>query len=384
MSGNKKTTNSDKNNNLGTWILILILMFAVPPLGWILLLIKLGVFAGRKMKSKTNFSNKSETSADNLTNSTSVKTNIKRTRLDKKTGKGVASLLMVASIVFFIIGGIMSLNAISTLFAGFASGFAELGYGAFWLLSGFVANLSRISFKSKISRYKNYYAYIGERGVVPISDFAQMSGKSQKVVKRDLQTMINNGYLDSDVYIDNELDCLVLSAKEAHKLREEIRNGSFIDKEDEKHSNLTVGAYSASLAELREANTFIKDGETKEKVSKLIELTTKIFKIVEENPKKQQQLKRFMNYYLPTTLKLIRSYATLESQGISGENIVSTKNSINDVLNTLTIGFEQQLDQLFSSEAIDIASDISVLENLMQQDGLSGDKSGFQTAVSGS
>jgi 5-bromo-4-chloroindolyl phosphate hydrolysis protein len=88
-----------------------------------------------------------------------------------------------------------------------------------------------------------------------------------------------------------------------------------------------------------------------------------------------------MSYYLPTTLKLVRSYATLEKQGVKGENITSTKKSIGEILDTLSVGYEQQLDQLFKSDAIDIAADINVLENLMQQDGLTGEKSGFQTAA---
>jgi hypothetical protein len=80
-----------------------------------------------------------------------------------------------------------------------------------------------------------------------------------------------------------------------------------------------------------------------------------------------------MNYYLPTTLKLLRSYATLEKQGVGGENITSATESIGNVLDTLTKGYEQQLDQLFKSDVIDIASDIDVLENMMKQDGLSSD-----------
>jgi len=85
-----------------------------------------------------------------------------------------------------------------------------------------------------------------------------------------------------------------------------------------------------------------------------------------------------MSYYLPTTLKLVRSYATLEKQGIKGENIVGTKQSIGNILDTLLTGYEQQLDKLFKSDAIDIAADINVLENLMQQDGLVSDKQEFQ------
>ena len=140
---------------------------------------------------------------------------------------------------------------------------------------------------------------------------------------------------------------------------------------------------TAFLAELREVSTFIKDETISDKVKRLDELTSKIFQIIEESPEKQPQLRRFTSYYLPTTLKLVRSYVTLEKQGVKGQNITNTKKSIGDILDTLSTGFEQQLDQLFKSDAIDIASDINVLENLMQQDGLTGDKSGFQVSQGG-
>jgi len=140
---------------------------------------------------------------------------------------------------------------------------------------------------------------------------------------------------------------------------------------------------AAYLAELRKVNSSIKDETISAKVSRLEELTGKMFKIIDENPQKKPQLRRFINYYLPTTLKLVNSYVVLEKQGIKGENITGAKQNIVNILDTLSTGFEQQLDQLFKSDAIDIAADIAVLENLMQQDGLTGTKTDFQIAQSG-
>jgi len=204
-----------------------------------------------------------------------------------------------------------------------------------------------------------------------------MAGVSNKVVIRDLQAMINNGYLDTGAYIDYDLECLVLSAEDANKLRMEIKGAPDIPAQT---SELPVNKYTAILTEMREVNSLINDSTISDKVRRLEELTAKIFRIVEETPEKQPQLRRFTSYYLPTTLKLVRSYATLEKQGVKGENIMSTKKSIGDILDTLATGYEQQLDQLFKSDAIDIAADINVLENLMQQDGLTGEKPEFQVA----
>jgi len=355
MSNNKGVNNDiDKTGDIISWVIIIILLFAVFPLGLILLLFKTGVIGSGKNSNSSNAIN-------------AVK-KAKKSKLDKKTGKGLSVLLLLVSIMLFISGVATTLSS-GSLLAGIP-----------FLLGAAISFFSRDIVFRRYSRYKNYYAFIDDRDIVPISDIAQMAGKSAKSVMRDLHAMINAGYLKPGSYIDNELDCLVLSAEAAGKLRAEI---SVLDDIIDNPDYEKIDQYAANLAELREVNSFIADETIHSKVSSLEELTAKIFKIVEDAPEKKPQLRRFMSYYLPTTLKLVRSYATLEKQGIKGENIMKTKESIGNILDTLTTGFEQQLDQLFKSDALDIATDINVLENLMQQDGLTGSQSVFQVSGSG-
>jgi hypothetical protein len=131
--------------------------------------------------------------------------------------------------------------------------------------------------------------------------------------------------------------------------------------------------YTATISELRELNDTIADITISDKIDRIEELSAKIFCIVEENPAKLPAIRRFMDYYLPTTLKLLHSYATLEKQGDSGENTTYAKERIDVGLDILTKCYEQQLDQLFESDALDIDTDIDVLESMMKQDGLSDD-----------
>ncbi len=77
-----------------------------------------------------------------------------------------------------------------------------------------------------------------------------------------------------------------------------------------------------------------------------------------------------MNYYLPTTVKLLTSYGMRERQSYQGENIIAARKNIEDILSTLVYAFEKQLDKLFAAEAIDISSDIQVLETMIAKDGL--------------
>ena len=362
---------TDKTGEIIYWVIIIILLFAFPPLGVILLLAKLGVFSGitKGLKNSGNTG-----SAGNSVPHTPPVVR-KPSRLEKKTGKGMSVFLLLVAIGLFIAGASFVFSALTGWTAGSLASITELGFGVFWLLGGFISLISRSVVAKRLSRYKNYYAFINHRGAVPLIDIAQTSGVSLKTVIRDIQAMINNGYLDTGAYIDNELDCLFLSAEDGYRFRADIMNTSnhaFQNASTVQSDDTSVKSYSAHLAEFREVRALIRDEVILRKVSRLEELTMKIFRIVEESPEKQPQIRRFMSYYFPTTLKLVRSYATLESQGVKGENILSTKQNIGNILDTLLTGYEQQLDQLFKSDALDIATDINVLENLMQQDGLTG------------
>ena len=79
-----------------------------------------------------------------------------------------------------------------------------------------------------------------------------------------------------------------------------------------------------------------------------------------------------MGYYLPTTLKILRAYAQMEAQGIEGENIKAAKSRIEGMMDKVVDGFEKQLDRLFQDDAMDIATDVEVLERMLDKDGLGG------------
>ena len=108
-------------------------------------------------------------------------------------------------------------------------------------------------------------------------------------------------------------------------------------------------------------------------IDRLEDLSAKIFAQVKADPKKLPQIRKFMDYYLPTTLKLLNAYDRMGAQGVSGGNIGSTMQRVESMMSTIVAAFEKQLDMLFGSEAMDISTDITVLENMMKQEGLSSD-----------
>ena len=299
-----------------------------------------------------------------------------RNPLEKKTGKFVSTILLLIAIALFVIGANTIVRAAIDIWSNGLNRWPDFWLGVFYFFGALIPFFSRNIVTRRFSRYKKYYAFTAGRDVVPMPDIARSAGLSTRVVARDIQAMINAGYFGTGSYIDNELDSLVLSAEAAEAARRAIRSAQDIPVVSYENPE---NQYMAIILELRDLNDTIIDISISDKIDRIEETTAKIFRIVEDNPAKLPQIRRFMNYYLPTTLKLLRSYATLEKQGIKGENITAAKENIGRVLDTLSTGFEQQLDQLFESDAIDIAADINVLENLMQQDGLTGDKPEMMT-----
>ena len=128
-----------------------------------------------------------------------------------------------------------------------------------------------------------------------------------------------------------------------------------------------------AIGEMRRLNESIKDETVSRQIDRLEEISGKIFAQVQAEPKKLPQIRKFMSYYLPTTLKLLNAYDRMSDQGVSGENISGTMKRVEDMMDTIVQAFEKQLDSLFGAEALDISTDIVVLDNMMAREGLVDD-----------
>lgn len=125
-----------------------------------------------------------------------------------------------------------------------------------------------------------------------------------------------------------------------------------------------------ALGEMRRLNDAIPDEDVSHQIDELETTTAKIIDHVVAHPEKLPQIRRFMNYYLPTTLKILNAYDRMGAVGVSGENIDGTMDRIETMMDTIVAAFHKQLDALFRDEAMDISSDITVMENLLAQEGL--------------
>ncbi len=127
-----------------------------------------------------------------------------------------------------------------------------------------------------------------------------------------------------------------------------------------------------ALGEMRRLNDAIKDEKISAQIDHLEDVTRKIIDLVVSQPKKLPQIRKFMNYYLPTTLKILNAYDRMDAAGISGDNISTTKQKVEDMMDTIVKAYDKQLDALYGEEALDISTDITVMENMLAQEGLAG------------
>jgi hypothetical protein len=128
-----------------------------------------------------------------------------------------------------------------------------------------------------------------------------------------------------------------------------------------------------AISEMRRLDRAIEDEKVSSQIVHLEEVTTKIVDFIVENPGKKSQVRKFFNYYLPTTLKLLNAYDRMDETGISGMNIDGTKGKVEEMMDTSLAAFDKQLDALYADDALDISAEIKVMEGMLKQEGLKDD-----------
>lgn len=129
-----------------------------------------------------------------------------------------------------------------------------------------------------------------------------------------------------------------------------------------------------ALGEMARIYSSVQDKEVRRKINELMRITDKITQDAIADPSDIPQIKKFMNYYLPTTIKLLNAYDRMSAQGIQGENLDRSMNNINEMLDQAIVAYKKRLDSLFENQALDIETDIEVMNRMLAREGLTGEK----------
>ena len=238
------------------------------------------------------------------------------------------------------------------------------------LLGGGCILTSGILMRRAMQRYTAYLAIIGPNEAMEIETIAKKVGVKRKQAELDLQKMIEKGYFGDAAYINKELGYIFMSSRADEELARAREAAMQKTREASKKEAVkqNAEAYDQILAKIRDVNDRIPDEAMTEKINQIESITREIFRAVEQEPEKRGKIDRFMSYFLPTTLKLLESYANLERTNIAGKNISQSKKSIEIAMDTVVDGFKHQLDELYKSDAVSIETEVDVLTKMINRE----------------
>ena len=283
-----------------------------------------------------------------------------------------ASLLTASAVIGMFLSGESFLPAIAL---------PLLAVGALLISSG-VSGLKRIN------RFKRYRKLLGQKTYCSLEKLARGIGQSVKYVRRDVRKLLAGGYFPEG-HLDKEESNLIIteetyqlfersrlqleqSQQEAKQVAKEAKQKKTVSSQlPEVREVLDKG--NAFIAEIRRCNDLIPGFEISEKISRIELIVQRIFERAASHPEIIPDLKKMMDYYLPMTVKLLNAYADMDAQPVQGETIRASKHEIEQTLDTLNLAFEKLLDSVFEDTALDVSSDISVLQTLLAQEGLTED-----------
>lgn len=295
----------------------------------------------------------------------------------KTGGKTAAAILKVVG------GSLLSCcSLVVTLIAAAAESAAWLAMGTGFLAMGAALTAGGIVGLKRLHRFKIYKKTLGNKTYCTLERLARSVGKRVNFVRRELRQMINGG-LFLEGHIDDEKTSLIISDEtyrhyQQSKLQLAERNAQAQQEKVQQSQHpaqiqevLDRGEYY--VAALRRCNDRIPGQVISDKISRMENIVERIFDRVEAKPELVSDLKKLMDYYLPMTVKLLDAYADMDAQPVQGETIRASKQEIEQTLDTLNRAYEKLLDDLFEDTALDVSSDISVLQTLLAQEGLTED-----------
>lgn len=319
--------------------------------------------------------------------------------------RGIVSLVL--GIVGTVLFGPPALGLFFSMFTGnSASDVVAFGVGSLVLAAITGINIWLILRGKKeqelAKAYYRYGAVVGMHELYDVGQLSELVGESAQTTAANLRAMIDKGFFKK-AYLSHDDQTLFLTEnaydrylKAYARQRQEKFENDQVDEQARKAAqervqnemnNAKKAEDDSGLPEevreilqqgskyidfVRQAGMQISDETMKRKLFRLEQIMTRIFEAVRKHPEATSGLRRFMDYYLPTTDKLLRAYLDMQNQP-SGPTVEKTKQDITEAMDTIINAYERLLDSLFEDMSWDVASDISVMETMMRQDGLTGE-----------
>lgn len=370
----------NNNNDLGSWILIAVMFAVAWPVGLILLLSKLSEGGGKKMRQQAReawqrtAAGSAEAKPAQARASAAKNTVRKVTETPNYSDKGAKTMKIIGAVVA-ILGAFFLVQQVD---------YFELRYAIKWhdwmdllrqvfypmgmMAGGVSLLLGSGAMKRRQRRFATYLRTAGQKAAVPLDYLARAADVSRKRVEKDVNLMLEKGMWGDEAYIDLGSGMLFKSQEAATAYFDAAHRAKAEQEQPRQPAAAAPEGYAAILAQIRDLNDRIADEHLSAQMDRMEQVAGRIFRLIEEDENKRAAAGTFLSYYLPTTLKLLENYAAFEEAGVSGENLSQAKAKIEKTMDSIVAGFEHQLDELYRTDAMDIDSDIRVMETMLRRD----------------
>ncbi|MDE7333973.1 MAG: 5-bromo-4-chloroindolyl phosphate hydrolysis family protein [Lachnospiraceae bacterium] len=249
--------------------------------------------------------------------------------------------------------------------------------------------------RMRLKRAERYVQLCGRNMYGEIESIAKSMGKKVRYVVKDLQKMLKLGIFPEG-HLDEKKTCFMLNdstyqqyveAENSRILREkesrmlsqsearppETENPPEMTGASEAELNTMIAEGMECISKLKDLNDKIPGEIISGKLSRLENLLKDIFDSVREHPEQMHRMHKLMDYYLPTTLKLVEAYEEFDRVNSPGEEIASAKAEIENTLDTINQAFTELLNNLFQDAVFDATTDAQVLKTMLAREGLTND-----------
>lgn len=288
-------------------------------------------------------------------------------------GVGLVAVIMIAVTVGLIVSGEMAPAAFMVVLSLFTAA----------VTAAFIA-LARNGRHGveRMTRFVKYRSVLMKKSFATVKELASVGGVSEEKAVKELKELTALGFFKQGHF--DKKETTFICADEVYRLYQQSEEAERIRRQEEEERKKQADYIPDDVKELldkgneyvrkiHEANDRIAGEEVSEKLDRMENIVARIFAEVQKNPSLAGNLTMFMDYYLPTTTKLMDAYIEMDSHPMPGQNIQNSKDEIEGTLDTINDAFENLLDSFFKETALDVSTDISVMKNMMRQQGLTPD-----------
>ena len=243
---------------------------------------------------------------------------------------------------------------------------ATAGFG--WMTA---CGAARMKAGRQMGQFADYADSVDYHKGLPVSMLADLTHQTKKKALKKLRSYIHKGWLNA--WLDDETETLYLTAEDYRAAKEKAAAAAAQpqpEKVETGDAPLNLDTARRFAAVLEKEQQLMQDAQAREELTAMHKTTTAICDWLEAHPESQPKTRRFAEYYIPTTLKLLHTYNDV--QGQQGENAETIRRDIAGILHTLNQAYENLYNNLLSDVAMDISSEIAALQGMLANDGLTG------------